>query len=81
MIPNRFLVVSIFLAVLDLISVVQCAEWRWAGKNAVVTGASSGIGAIIATALAENGMNVVGLARREGKVKVRIQVLVIHILN
>ncbi|XP_017876986.1 farnesol dehydrogenase-like [Ceratina calcarata] len=37
---------------------------QWYGKLSVVTGASSGIGESITTALLKNGVNVVGLARR-----------------
>uniref|UniRef100_A0A0K8VUA1 Dehydrogenase/reductase SDR family member 11 n=1 Tax=Bactrocera latifrons TaxID=174628 RepID=A0A0K8VUA1_BACLA len=42
---------------------------RWLGRVAVVTGASSGIGAACAMYLADNGMLVVGLARRKERIE------------
>ncbi|XP_052897702.1 farnesol dehydrogenase-like [Anopheles moucheti] len=42
---------------------------RWTGKVALVTGASSGIGAATVKALANAGMIVVGLARRVERVE------------
>ena len=44
----------------------------WSGRVALVTGASSGIGAGIATALVKNGMIVIGVARDVDRIKVSV---------
>ena len=44
---------------------------RWSGRVALVTGASSGIGAAVANELVLLGMKVVGCARSIDRIKVR----------
>ncbi|KAJ3630072.1 hypothetical protein Zmor_027104 [Zophobas morio] len=48
---------------------------RWVGKLAIVTGASSGIGAAIADALVEKGLIVLGVARRSERIEERAKQL------
>ena len=43
---------------------------RWAGRVALVTGASMGIGASVAKRLVAEGMKVVGAARSADKLQV-----------
>ncbi|EFA12618.1 farnesol dehydrogenase [Tribolium castaneum] len=48
---------------------------KWVGKVAIVTGASSGIGAAIAEKLVEQGLTVVGVARRVALIETQAQKL------
>jgi NADP-dependent 3-hydroxy acid dehydrogenase YdfG len=46
---------------------------KWQGKVALVTGASAGIGAATAVALANSGVKVAACARRVDKIEVGLQ--------
>lgn len=43
---------------------------QWIGRNAVVTGAGSGIGAATTTELLKRGVNVIGLDVQSAKLEV-----------
>ena len=51
---------------------------RWQGKVALITGASAGIGYVLAKQLIEFGMNVVGCARNTAAIEVRTKRAVSH---
>ena len=53
---------------------------QWKGKVALVTGASSGIGAAIARSLVENGMNVVGCSRKIDAIEVHSALVQVFLL-
>lgn len=55
-------------------SVHSTTMHRWAGRVAMVTGASSGIGAAITKELVKKGLKVVGMARRVENIEVSSQV-------
>ncbi|XP_017760260.1 PREDICTED: farnesol dehydrogenase-like [Eufriesea mexicana] len=48
---------------------IECKMNRWSGKVAMVTGASSGIGAALAKSLTSQGVIVVGMSRRLSKLR------------
>lgn len=53
---------------------------RWRGKVALITGASAGIGYLLAKQLTKLGMNVVGCARNITKIEVQAR-FAIHLYN